>query len=500
METFESLFYDNVKLFAPILVLFSAGVLIYNWRRRWLYYYASKIPGPFALPLLGSFHLVSEGPHGVHKFLKNLFTDYPSTLKVWLGPELYVSTTEPEYLKLLLTRFLDKGNFYHLMTGYFQRALAAAPVKLWKKNRKNINPTFNITLINSFVDIFSKHAKVFTEKFKDGCGKETDDIYPSVWECTLDAGCETLADVSPSIIKTQQYLSGVFRIEEILMKRFFHPLLHFDIFWNLSPLKKELNKLWKQNCSCMQKMIDLMEVPKTTQDNDDDVSTKKRFLTHLIDLNHKQEVPHDYVLEESQIMFFVGTETSAVVLSSTLLVLGMYPDVQKKIEEELISIFGDSDRDPSLEDVNQMQYLERVIKETMRLLPPIPFVMRSVDENVHLGPYVFPKDARVIIPIAMVHRRPEFWPNPEKFDPDRFLPEEAEKRPVCSYIPFSYGVRNCIGYKYGLLSMKIILSTFLRSYRIKSSNYKSIQDMDLFIHVVAKPKNGYKIVIEKKQK
>ena len=56
------------------------------------------------------------------------------------------------------------------------------------------------------------------------------------------------------------------------------------------------------------------------------------------------------------------------------------------------------------------------------------------------------------------------------------------------------------GYKYGLLSMKIILSTFLRSYRIKSSNYKSIQDMDLFIHVVAKPKNGYKIVIEKKQK
>ena len=63
----------------------------------------------------------------IHTFLKKLFTDYPSIVKIWLGPELYVSTTEPEYIKLVLTRFLDKGNYYHLMTGYFQRALAAAP-------------------------------------------------------------------------------------------------------------------------------------------------------------------------------------------------------------------------------------------------------------------------------------------------------------------------------------------------------------------------------------
>ncbi|XP_063924655.1 cytochrome P450 4g1-like [Zophobas morio] len=219
-----------------------------------------------------------------------------------------------------------------------------------------------------------------------------------------------------------------------------------------------------------------------------------------MNLDRNQEVPHDYVLEESQIMFFVGTEISAAVLSSILLVLGMYPDVQKKIDEELNAIFGDSDRDPTLEDVNHMQYLDRVLKETMRLLPPLPFIMRYIDENVRLGPYVLPKDTRFIVPVAVVHRRPEFWPDPDKFDPDRFLPEEAEKRPVCSYIPFSYGARNCIAYKYGLLSIKIILSTFLRSYRITSSNYKSIQDIDLFIHVVAKPKNGYKITIEKKDK
>ena len=81
-------------------------------------------------------------------------------------------------------------------------------------------------------------------------------------------------------------------------------------------------------------MIDLMEVSKSSQDDSgkhfvlEDASTKKRFLPHLMNLDRNQEVPHDYVLEESQIMYFVGTEISAAVLSSTLLVLGMNPDVQ----------------------------------------------------------------------------------------------------------------------------------------------------------------------------
>ena len=87
------------------------------------------------------------------------------------------------------------------------------------------------------------------------------------------------------------------------------------------------------------------------------------------------------------------------------------------------------------------------------------FIFLHNERNfVFAGKYVLPTGTKVIIPIAMVHRRPDFWPDPAKFDPDRFspetsksrhpfrfLPDEVEKRPVCSYIPFSYGARNCIG-------------------------------------------------------
>lgn len=92
-----------------------------------------------------------------------------------------------------------------------------------------------------------------------------------------------------------------------------------------------------------------------------------------------------------------------------------------------------------------MEYLERVIKETMRLLPPIPFVMRSLEENLNLSCGTFPAGSRVLVPIIMVHRQAEYWPDPLKFDPDRFLEEEVNKRPPCTYIPFSFGIRNCLG-------------------------------------------------------
>ncbi|XP_064214497.1 cytochrome P450 4C1 isoform X2 [Tribolium castaneum] len=351
---------------------------------------------------------------------------------------------------------------------------------LWKKHRKNINPTFNTTILNTFIGAFAKQAEILVKNLEKYQSDE--DIFPIVWKCTLDSACETLADVDPIFIDTEACLRRVFRIEEILLERFFNPLCHLNILWKFSPLRKELAVLWKQNSTFITQMIDIMK----QSDNLD----KKRFLNHLIpshDLN--------YTIEEAQIMFFVGTETSGVAISSVLLILGMFPQIQEKIFIEIDQVFG-STTGSTLDEINHLDYLERVIKETLRLLPPIPFVMRSLDENLKLSCGTFPAGSRVIVPIMMVHRREDFWPEPLKFDPDRFL----EERPSGTYIPFSYGTRNCLGYKYAMLSMKVILATILRKYRVKSSNYKSIDEVVLLIHIIAKATNGYKIVLEKRNK
>mgnify|MGYP005983863579 FL=1 len=118
--------------------------------------------------------------------------------------------------------------------------------------------------------------------------------------------------------------------------------------------------------------------------------------------------------------------------------------------------------DPTLEEINRLEYVERVIKETLRLIPLVPFLMRSNEADITSGnlnssqnlspktgffpdPFVFPAGCNFLIPVVTLHRDPEVWPEPEKFDPDRFLPDEVAKRHRCSFIPFSFGSRNCIG-------------------------------------------------------
>ncbi|XP_044260316.1 cytochrome P450 4g1-like [Tribolium madens] len=112
--------------------------------------------------------------------------------------------------------------------------------------------------------------------------------------------------------------------------------------------------------------------------------------------------------------------------------------------------------------------------------------------------YVIPTGSIVLIPIYHISRKSEFWKEPNKFDPDRFLPENNTNRHRYTFIPFSSGPRNCVGYKYGIMSVKVLLSTILRKYTIKPSEYKKLEDIEMIISVVAKPISGYKIKLEKK--
>lgn len=143
--------------------------------------------------------------------------------------------------------------------------------------------------------------------------------------------------------------------------------------------------------------------------------------------------------------YFQGHDTTTSGIDWALFCVGNNPDVQEKIAEEMELIFGDSDRPATIKDLNEMKYLERVLKETMRMYPPVPIIGRIASEDAEVGGYIIPKNTFISIMIFMVMRDPAHFPNPAKFDPDRFLPEVANKRHPYAYIPFSAGPRNCIG-------------------------------------------------------
>ena len=131
--------------------------------------------------------------------------------------------------------------------------------------------------------------------------------------------------------------------------------------------------------------------------------------------------------------------------------IALHPEVQDKIYEEIQEVLGaDKSKIATMQELNKMNYLERVIKESLRLYPSVAVVSRKLNEDLQLGPYLIPRNCMVTVQIFMLHRDERFFPDPEKFDPDRFLPENLENRHPYCFVPFSAGMRNCIGQKYAV--------------------------------------------------
>lgn len=167
--------------------------------------------------------------------------------------------------------------------------------------------------------------------------------------------------------------------------------------------------------------------------------------------------------------------------------LGLHPEVQQKAAEELAHVFGSSEENISSESLSRLNYLDVVIKETMRLFPVLPLsarqstgefdigkLGRKLCDNFEItflfsGNYTIPSGATVLISSFQVQRNPKYWgEDANKFRPERFEPEAFKKVHPYAYIPFTGGPRICIGWRYGMMFMKTVLANVLRKYEIGS--------------------------------
>lgn len=143
-----------------------------------------------------------------------------------------------------------------------------------------------------------------------------------------------------------------------------------------------------------------------------------------------------------------------------------------------------------------MKYLERAMMETLRMYPPVPVIARHMKEELKLvsGDYIIPAGATVVVATYKLHRLESIYPNPDRFDPDNFLPERQANRHYYAFIPFSAGPRSCVGRKYAMLKLKVILSTVLRQFRVYSDI--SEDEFRLQADIILKREEGFQIRLE----
>ncbi|CAH0727716.1 unnamed protein product, partial [Brenthis ino] len=420
-------------------------------------------------------------------------------------------------VEVILKTCLEKDDLHRFLRKVLGNGGIFAPgksilffiVPIWRRRRKILIPVFTPKNIDQFVTVFSENSQKLVKKLVSHQGKGKFSIWPYMSAYTLDSVGETAlgVQINSQGDSNSSFLTSMNIILDLVCERIFHLWLQPDWLFKLFPQYK----LHQKSIKVLHDFTDEVIVKKraeisqykTLQSEDLGEYQNKTFLDLLISSSGGEKGYNNVELrEEILTLTIAGTDTSAVATGYTLMLLAKYPKIQDKVYEELYEIFGDSNRPVTKQDLLDLKYLERVVKESLRLFPPVPFIIRKVETEVKLpSGRVLPAGSGAVVCIWGCHRDPKYWgPDAEHFDPDRFLPERFNLKHGCSYMPFSNGPRNCVGYQYALMSIKTSLAWILQNNKVVGEPEDGpIPHIKVKLNVMMKDITGYQVALEKRQ-
>ncbi|KAL1518132.1 hypothetical protein ABEB36_001803 [Hypothenemus hampei] len=494
------------------LVVFIFTLPLLHWHLN-LYKYRSlkHVPGPKPKFLTGNSDLLGSTPTSYLKGLMNLQNRYGNFYKLWTGPTLRLIVNKPEYLKDLLssTVNLSKSDGYDLFKPWLGDGLLVTNANKWKARRKIITPTFHFKVLDGFMDVFNHQTNIMLDQIMKMVQRnppgETVDIFKFINLMSLDSICETAfgTSIGAQHRKNPKYVAAVKAFLEIFVFRFYsgwlgHPL----VFPFTKPYKiyHETLRILHEFCDdVIQRRKQEFQKEKTqgtSQLPESGIRVKSALLDMLLQATNENGEPltDRQIRDEVNTFMFEGHDTSATAACFALYALAQNPKHQAKMYEELCEVLG---TDPKIEittsQINDLHYSDRVIKEALRIYQPVPLIERKIEEEWIIDEAIkVPKNTTVAIFLYGMSHDPNVFSEPEKFNPDRFLAEQIRERHNFAYVPFSAGPRNCIGQRYAMMSLKVMLAKFLLEFRVEEDRNFAI---DLGTCSVLKSMNGYKMKI-----
>lgn len=396
---------------------------------------------------------------------------FPIFKRYSVGIEM-VSLMTPEDIELILTnpKHLEKSQTYNLLHDWLGMGLLTSKGQQWHSRRKILTPAFHFTILQEFVDIFNKETNRLVTGIKKICDQPYIDVVKPITQFTLYSIGETsLGKDFREDPKSKQYLQAVHDYGDNFVYRMVRP-------WLYHPFLYKLSSAGRRNVETIEILHDfssniIKERYKLFEENKIIYTDKKRLalLDLMIKARNNGAAMDDVAMREEIDTFILGGyDTTAVSLSHTLMLLANEEEIQEELYQEIIAVV-ENPNSPTFAELQDLKYAERCIKESLRIYPSAHIISRIAGEDVTTKDgYIIPKGCDICIHIIDMHRSPHLYENPEKFDPDRFLPENIAERHPYSYIPFSAGSRNCIGQKYAMLEMKAALCGILGSFKLEA--------------------------------
>ncbi|CAJ0931761.1 unnamed protein product, partial [Mesorhabditis belari] len=489
----------------PILVVLFWRRIVDRLR---LVYYVDKMPGPFSIPILGT---TWQFQWAIEKFTAQLrgWGEYYASqghgvVRIWLGPKPFVVLIKPEYAKIVLesNELITKGPEYNPLLPWLGKGLLIETGDKWRVRRKLLTPAFHFRVLEDFLTTHDEQSKIFVEQLeKFAESGEQFDIFPYVKRCALDIICETAMGtcVSAQTNPKHPYVQAVQRMNELIFMQQRMPWFWLKPLWYLSGYGYEADQQLDILLSFTRKVIrDRIQDFEADPGAFDRPDKKKAFLDLLLSSRAEGGLTDVDIREEVDTFMFEGHDTTSSSMGWTLWCVAHHPEILKKIQAEVDSVFGSSARSCTSEDLKQLKYLEKVIKESLRLFPSVPIFTRRVEKDFEIDGHLFPKNCVIGVTPLMIHQNPAVYDNPDVFDPENFSEERVTKRHPFAYIPFSAGPRNCIGQKFALMEEKTMLSWFFRRFNITADSQTKFEENIPCPEIILKPSMGIPVQISKR--
>ncbi|XP_064615694.1 cytochrome P450 3A24-like [Liolophura sinensis] len=462
-----------------LLLAVTVGILllITFWRFRSQALYT--LPGPSSpWNPLGTFLQVVK--KGITQYDIECAEKYGKTYGDWMGSVYSIVTTDADIIReVFVKEFKVFPNPVFQFKSPHDIQRNALPFIYdyphWKAVRSIVTPTFSSGKLKRMsvfmVDSIDSVMKNVLTAADEGRTMEMKEIYGSYTMKVISAAAFGL-DIDTQNEPNHPFIQNSTKaISEILGNRITVVAKMFPVLKPLTPL---IGLVSRPGPSLQYLDSILTSTMKNRRETGD--SKRKDLLQLLIEakLEDSQVNPQDptnggiakrdlsdiEIRAQAIVFMLAGYETTATTLSFMSYLLANHPDIQRRLCMEIDDVL--EGKTPDYVNIQQLPYLEMCLHESMRLFPPILRLSRGAEEDISIKGHFISKGTGISVPVYVLHRDPEYWPNPDKFDPERFSPQNQDKNHPFALIPFSAGPRNCVGKRMALVAAKIAMATVLQ--------------------------------------
>jgi cytochrome P450 len=477
------------KIIAKIRKIYINSPVNLSSITGWRYPGIPRITGNFILGRLRSVLADSGFYHEMLAAGKLAFNHPSGMCYFWLGNKVVVIITKPNQITELLFKNNDnisRGASFELSKKFAGSSLFIDPFEIWIKKReiysnwllkKNILASYGSIvqkIVDQNIDYLKTHQNIDIdlEKLFEHF------IIKSIVNClfSFDVPDNDLPKISSYLESSGHNVNDARSMLKWSMPKVVRKLLFKnDKYQEFEVFKNEMRKVFNEL---------LIEQNEVTIKNSDNFM---RAIWEFRSNKTKPIIDSPDVFGDSNTVLFAGSDTTKSTLQFICMLLCAHPKVEENLRRELrMQLRG---KDITFDEINKIDYLDMVIKESMRLYPAGAIIPKDVIKSFSLGGLPLSRGDIVIYSPYLSHRLEQFWEQPEKFDPERFGNKEIiDAKPRCSYIPFAVGPHNCIGQRFAMLNIKILIAMIYMNFHVEIDN----NNFEVAFDMVLKPKEPVK--------